>query len=125
MLAHRALHEQRGPLRVDAHRHQRGRRSQRVVPQLGGVGGGGEGVEIDHAVHRVVLVLVGHPVAERAQQVAQVHAAGRLYSRKHASHAGQTTRPDRKTPRCRQFGAVGGVIAVVGGQNPEMPGGEP
>ena len=59
---------------------------ERLVPQLGGVVGEREGVEVDDAVVGLVLVLVDRPVPDRAQVVADVGLTARLDAREHDRH---------------------------------------
>ena len=81
---------------------------RRVVP-------GGDRVQVDHAVERVVGVLHGHPVAHRAEVVAQVErVGGRLDAGEHPrtvgtslGHAGHSVSP-------RGFRAPSGSPARLG-----------
>ena len=71
VLGHVALDEEGGDVGVEADGHQHAGQLQGAFPQLGGVVLDGEGVEVDHRVEGVGLVLLGHPVPERAQVVAR------------------------------------------------------
>ena len=54
--------------------------------QRTGVVGKGEGVQVDHAEERVVLVLVGHEPPQGPQVVAEVQVTRGLDPGQHASH---------------------------------------
>ena len=81
VLPHVALHEQDAALGVDAHGHQQGPHRERRAPQLLRLVRNGDRVQVDHAVHALVGVLVGDPMAKRPEQVAQVGGAGGLDAR--------------------------------------------
>ena len=89
VLGHLRLHEQRAPLRVEPERRAAGRRETRVrCAQQRRVVPGGDRVQVDHAVEGVVGVLHRHPVAHRAQVVAEVErVGGRLDAGEHPGTA--------------------------------------
>src|ERR1019366_1844433 len=61
----------------------------------------GEGVQVDDAVEGVVGVLVGNPVPDRAQVVAQMQVATRLQAGENSGHGGHR----RSTPTGARNGA--------------------
>ena len=75
---HMGLDEEDGLLRVDAAGHQLGKELNGLAAEGGGVLTDGDGVLIHHAVDAVVLILHGHPVAQRTQIVAQMEGAAGL-----------------------------------------------
>ena len=79
-----ALDEERADVGIEAHRHERPEQLQGQRPELGGIVAHGERVQVDHAVQRVELVLVGDPVTEGAHVVAERHRAGRFDPREDA-----------------------------------------
>ena len=98
VLGHLGLHEQRAPLRVEPDREQLGGRDPGALPQHRRVVPGRDRVQVDHAVEGVVGLLHGHPVAHRAEVVAEVErVGGRLDAGEHPGAA----RRERRT--CRQF----------------------
>ena len=64
---HVALHEDGALRRVDAQRQVLRRRHQRALAQRGRVLRDGDGVQVDDAEERVVVVLQRHPLLDRAQ----------------------------------------------------------
>src|SRR3989442_16006639 len=94
-----ALDEERAHVGVEAGREENGSRLERLAPELAGIRRSRECVQVDDAVERVVLVLVGDPVAYRAQVVAEVDVAGRLDARKDPRHGGDAMRRPRGPPR--------------------------
>ena len=86
VLVDMTLDEQRRDVGVDADGQQHLCDLEGASPQLGRILRLGERVQIDHAVERVGAVLIGHPVPERAEQVAELHITGGLDAREHASH---------------------------------------
>ncbi len=88
MLGEVGLADQRAALRVEADCQQVKHHVVRQLPQLRPVVDGGEGVHVDDAVDRVVLVLQAHVVDLGAEVVAQVRGAGGL-------DAGEDTLADR------------------------------
>ena len=89
VLGHVGLHEQRAALRVEPHREQLGDGQPGALAQRRRVVPGGDGVQVDHAVERVVRLLHGHPVTHRAQVVAEVEGiGGRLDAGEHPRAAG-------------------------------------
>ena len=81
-----ALDEERADLRVEAGGEQVDRGLHRARPEHGRVDLERQGVEVDDAVERVVVVLVGHPLADGAQVVPQMEITGRLHARKDPGH---------------------------------------
>ena len=75
-------------LGIEARGQQVHRRLQGAGPQHVGLDVQGQGVQVDDAVEGVVVVLVGHPLAQRPQVVAQVEVAGGLDAREHPDHGG-------------------------------------
>ena len=75
MLGDMALHEQRAHVGVEAGGDQRHRHLEGVGPQLGGVLGHGQRVQVDDRVVRIGEVLVTDPISDRTEQVAQMHVA--------------------------------------------------
>ena len=97
-----------------AHRRGRARRpagwsavSRVAAGQEGGVVVEGQGVEVDDAEEGVVVVLVGDPVAERPQVVAEVEVTARLHPRQDPGHGvpWYGTAPDARC--CRGACAAG------------------
>ena len=76
VLGHVALHEHRAPLRVKPGGEQLGRGDPGPLPQAGRVLRHGDGVQVHHAVERVVGLLQGHPLAHRTQVVAEMEGVG-------------------------------------------------
>ena len=70
VLVQMALDEQRARLRVKPHRQKHLREPHGRRPQLLGVVLVGERMQVHHAIHRLVAMLLGHPVLQRPQQVA-------------------------------------------------------
>ena len=81
VLVHVALDEQRADLGVEADGQEQRGQLEGLAPQLGRVLRDGEGVQVDDAVERVA-VLVGDPVAQRPEQVAERGVAGGLACRR-------------------------------------------
>jgi hypothetical protein len=90
VLGHVALDEECAPLGIQAGRQQ---------VECGLVGAGaqfrrvdveGEGVEVDDAVEGVVGILVGNPVPDRTQVVAQMKVATRLQAGENSGHGGSS-----------------------------------
>ena len=86
MLGDVALHEDRADVGVEPARHEHRGHREGLGPQLAGVVGERERVEVDDAVVRLVLVLVDRPVPDRAQVVADVGVTARLDAREHDGH---------------------------------------
>ena len=79
-----ALHEDRRPLRVDAHREQLGRRAQGALAQHLRVLLDGDRVQVGDEEERLVVALEVHPLPQRAEVVAEVEGVGgRLDPRQH------------------------------------------
>ena len=74
--------------RLDARREIGRCHLARVVAQLFGVLPNRDGMQIDHAVNALVVVLQIHEIADRTQIVAQMQIAGGLHARKDARHDG-------------------------------------
>ena len=73
---HLGLHEDRGALRVDAHREQlRGGAAHPVAQQLR-VLLDGDGVQVGDEEERLVVVLQRHPLPQRPEVVAEVERVG-------------------------------------------------
>src|SRR5579875_693675 len=89
VLGYLALHEHRAAGGVDPGGEQLGDRDQGTAAQRGRVVLDGDRVQVHHAVERLVLVLQRHPVADRAQVVAEVErVGGRLDAAQDALAAG-------------------------------------
>jgi len=86
VLVHVALDEERGHVGIDADGEQQLGQLERAGPEVGGILRDGERVQVDDAVEGVGSVLVGHPVAQRAEQVAELHVAAWLDAREDTSH---------------------------------------
>ncbi len=86
-----ALVEHDVPLRIDAGGDEGRGHLARVPGQLVGVLEHGDGVQIDHAIEAVVLVLQRHEFGDGAEIIAEMQIAGRLHAGEHAglflSHA--------------------------------------
>ena len=76
-------------LGVEAGRDQDLRELEDLGPQLGRVLRDREGVQVDDAVDRVVVVLLRDPAPHRTQVVAEVDIAGGLDAGEHAGHGGR------------------------------------
>jgi hypothetical protein len=72
VLGHVRLDEHGADLGVEATGEQDGRDLQGAVGQLAVVVGQGDGVQVDHHVERLEVVLHLHPLAERPDVVAEV-----------------------------------------------------
>ena len=84
-----ALHEDRGPLGVDAAGEVLRRRTTGPLAQPRGVHLHGDGVQVDDAVEGVVALLQAHPVHQRAEVVAEVQrVVRRLHAREDARLTG-------------------------------------
>ena len=80
-----ALHEDRRPRRVDAHREQLRGRPQGALAQQLGVLLDGDRVQVGDEEERLVVALEVDPLAERTEVVAEVEGVrGRLDARQHA-----------------------------------------
>ena len=95
MLGDVTLHEDGGDLGVEPDGEEDGR-------QLGGRGthdiwlrGHGERVEVDDSVEDVLVVLPIDPVAQRPEEIAEMHGAGRLNAREHTGHSARLPRRGR------------------------------
>ncbi len=86
MARHRRLVEDDAFFRVDPRRQIGGGDLAGVGAQLFRVLRQGQGVQIDDAEDAVVVVLQRHPVADRAEIIAEVQIAGGLHARKNAVH---------------------------------------
>ena len=107
---HVALDEQGAPLGVEPGGQQVEGGVVGAGPQVGRVDVEGQGVQVDHAVEGVVGVLVGHPVAEGPQVVAEVEVAAGLDSGEDACHEGVIVRPGPGSAR-RRVAAGPGLAA--------------
>ena len=76
VLGHVALDEEGAALGVEADGQQVEGGVEGVGPQVGRVDLRGQGVQVDHAVEGVVVVLEGDPVAEGPEVVAEGEVAG-------------------------------------------------
>ena len=121
-----ALDEERAVLGIEAEGEQRrghlaGARAQDV-----GIVGGGQGVVVDDAVDRLVLVLQAHVVADRAEVVAEVDDAGRLDAAERAKRGrGRAGGRDRGRARHRARvypSVIGRRIAGLGYHARRWPG---
>src|SRR5699024_12859337 len=84
VLRHVALHEQRGPLHVDAHRDQLSRRPVRTLAQRLRIVLDRDRVQVDDAVERLEVVLQGDPLPQSPYTVAEGELVGRrLDTRQH------------------------------------------
>ena len=97
VLRHVALHEHHAAVRVEPGREQLGGGHPGPLPQPGRVLRHGDRVQVHHAVERLVRLLERHPLAQRAQVVAEVEGVGgRLDAGEHAwpGHAASLIRGD-------------------------------
>ena len=90
-----ALDEEGAPLGVEPGGQQVEGGVAGAGPQVGRVDVEGQGVQVDDAVEGVVGVLVGHPIADGPQVVAEVEVAAGLDSGEHAGHEWDIVRPGR------------------------------
>ncbi len=81
-----ALDEEGAGVGVEPCRQEQRRHGERPGPELRGVTGDGQGMQIDHAVEAVARPLVGDPPAHGAQQIAEVRVAGGLDARENSRH---------------------------------------
>ena len=86
------LHDDDGPLRVDAGRQEHVDRVDGVALEVGLGLAHGDGVQVDGAVDAVVGLLHGDEVADGPQVVAQVQRAGRLDAAEDARPPGRRGR---------------------------------
>ena len=85
---------------------------ERCGAQLGRVLRDGQGVQVDHAEERVGLVLIGDPVPERAEQVAELDGTGRLDAGEDAGHGGRSYSGRRSSG---PMGSAAGIRVVSSG----------
>ncbi len=86
-LGYVGLHEERGPLGIEAQGQQVERRVERIAAQLGRFADRGQGMHVGNEVKgRFRLVLQIDVLADRAEIVAPVKTAGGLNAGKHAWH---------------------------------------
>ncbi len=117
VLGHMALDEERAPLRVQAGREQLGHREPGVGPQLGGVLRHGDRVQVHDHVEGVVRLLERHPLAHRAQVVAEVErAGGGLDPGEHTGAGGRAG--------AARLRLVGGERGAIRGHGPIVSGAE-
>ena len=76
MLRDLALHEHHRAVRVQPGGEQLSGGHPGPLAQLGGLLRHGDGVQVDHAVERVVSLLQRHPLAQRAKVIADVERVG-------------------------------------------------
>src|SRR5690606_5506539 len=88
-----ALGEQRADVGIEAGGDQQLRELGDLGAQLGRVLRDRQRVEVDHAVHGIVRVLLTHPTPDRTQVVAEVDVAGRLDAGEHAGHGSMLEPP--------------------------------
>ena len=93
VLDHVALDEQGAPIGVEPGGQQVERGVVGPAPQFGRVDVERQGVEVDHAVERIMGPLVLHPVADGPQVVAEMEVAAGLDSGEHTCHKGVIVRP--------------------------------
>src|SRR6266545_4606244 len=120
---HVRLHEQRAPLGVQPEREELGRGDPGALAQQRRLVSGGDRVQVDHAVERVVAVLQGHPVAHRSEVVAQVEGVGGgldagQYPRSALGHAKRIRRRDTAPPVRISYGRGGGTIPTRATRRP-------
>ena len=131
VLGHVALDEEDAAVRVEAGRHEQAGRVDRELPQLGRVVGHGHRVQVDDAEDGLAaeLLLVGHVVADRPEEVADVLLSGGLDAREDPRrHGGQPTRRLRAASRGPGAGRppAGVCWALPDERNrPSAPGGRP
>ena len=87
-----ALHEDRRPLRVDAHRQQLRRGPQGAFAQHLGVVLDGDRVQVRDEEERLVVALQVDPLPQRAQVVAEVEGVGRRLDARQHPRAGAARR---------------------------------
>ena len=75
---HVGLHEQRRLIRIEPERQQVERHVERILPQLGRVADRVQRVQVGDEVKRLLVVLQGDVLADRAEVIAPVDRAGRL-----------------------------------------------
>ena len=81
-----ALNKEGGTGRINSDRQKELGQLQRSGSELSGVLGDRESVEIDHAEDGVGLVLIGDPMAQRSEKVAELNRTGGLNAREDTSH---------------------------------------
>ena len=96
---HLALHEDRRPLGVDAHRHQLRRRAQGALAEHLRVLLEGDRVQVGDEEERLVLPLEVDPLPQRPEVVAEVERVGRRLDA--GQHAGPGTRGDLRDGQLR------------------------
>ena len=83
---HGRLVEEDVPLGIDPAGDDGGGQFPRLLPQRLGLLPGGDGMQIDDTIKAIVFGLQGHPVADRAEIVAERRNARRLYPGEYALH---------------------------------------
>ncbi|CAB4681583.1 unannotated protein [freshwater metagenome] len=81
-----ALNKEGGASRVDTDGQKKLGQFEGPSPEFCGILGDGKGVEINHAEDGVCLVLVGDPVAQGTQEVAELDRTGGLDAREDTRH---------------------------------------
>ena len=95
---HVALDEECAAGRVEPGGEEDRGRTAGPVGEAGRVVGHRDGVQVDDAVDRVVVVLSLHPMAHGPQVVAEMHLAGRLDAREDPGHRGRVQGATRAGP---------------------------
>ena len=80
MLGHVALNEERAGVGIEAASDEERGQVERRLAQCFGLLRHGDRVHVDDGVERIHLVLLGHPAADGADEVAEVLLARRLDS---------------------------------------------
>ena len=112
VLGHVALHEHRAPVGVQARGEQLGRGDPGPLPQPRRVLRHGDGVQVHHAVERVVGLLQGHPLAHRTQVVAEMEGVGGRLDAGERSWGWHAPQSRRRRVRAR---AAAGRVRTRGG----------
>jgi len=86
MFGNMALDEQRGALWVDTYCKQEVRQFERTSAQFSRILWNGEGVKIHNTEDGVGVVLIRDPVAQGAQEIAELDRAGGFDAREHTCH---------------------------------------
>lgn len=86
MLGDVALHEQGGPFGIDADGEQELGELEGSTPQFDGILGNRESVEVDHAEDGLGVILISDPVAQRPEEVPELHWSGGLDAGEDTSH---------------------------------------
>ena len=86
MFPNMALYKEGGAGGVDTYSQEKLRELEGPSAKFSGVLGNGEGVEINHAEDGVGLILVGDPMAQGTQEVAELDRTGGLDAREDTRH---------------------------------------